>query len=95
VLEQDLPWLDKLVRANTPDRLPVVLSREEVRAVLAHMHGLPRLMALILYGSGLRLMECCRLRVKDIDFDRSQITVRRGKGDRDRATCCRRPPGSP
>lgn len=86
VLGQDLPWLDDLVRAKTPSRLPVVLSRDEVRAVLARMQGIPHLMALVLYGSGLRLMECCRLRVKDIDFGRSQVTVRRGKGDRDRAT---------
>ena len=86
VLGQDLPWLDDLVRASTPARLPVVLGRDEVRAVLAHMQGVPHLMALLLYGSGLRLLECCCLRVQDIDLGRSQITVRRGKGDRDRAT---------
>jgi integron integrase len=86
VLGQDLPWLDGLVRATTPDRLPVVLSRDEVRAVLARVEGAPRLMALLLYGAGLRLLECCRLRVKDVDFDRNQITIRRGKGDKDRAT---------
>ena len=61
VLGQDLPWLDDLVRARTAARLPVVLSRDEVRAVLSHMQGTPHLMGLILYGSGLRLMECCRL----------------------------------
>src|SRR5262245_40586218 len=86
VLGQDLPWLDDLVRAKTPPRLPVVLSREEVREILAHMSGTSRLMATLLYGSGLRLLECCRLRVKDIDFARSQLIVRRGKGDKDRAT---------
>ena len=66
--------------------LPVVLTRDEVRAVLGHMEGEPRLMATLLYGCGLRLLECCRLRVKDLDFGRNQITVRRGKGDKDRAT---------
>jgi integron integrase len=63
-----------------------VLTRDEVRAVLAHMHGVPRLMATLLYGCGLRLLECCRLRVKDVDFGRNQIAVRRGKGDKDRVT---------
>ncbi len=86
VLGIDLPWLDDLVRAKTAPRLPVVLSRDEVRAVLAHIDGDARLMATLLYGCGLRLLECCRLRVKDVDFDRNQITVRRGKGDKDRAT---------
>jgi integron integrase len=86
VLGRDLPWLDGLVRATRPTPLPVVLSRDEVRAVLSRMEGLPRLMATLLYGSGLRLLECCRLRVKDLDFGRSQILVRDGKGERDRAT---------
>ncbi len=86
VLGVELPWHDALVHARSPGPLPVVLTREEVRAVLAHMDGLPRLMATLLYGCGLRLLECCRLRVKDVDFGRNQITVRRGKGDRDRAT---------
>jgi integron integrase len=83
---QNLPWLDGFVRPKLPARLPAVLSRTEVAAVLAHMSGTPRIMATLLYGSGLRLLECCRLRVKDIDPIRNQITVRRGKGDRDRAT---------
>ncbi len=86
VLGIQLPWLDDLVHAKTPARLPVVLTRDEVRAVLAHMAGEPRLMATLLYGGGLRLLECCRLRVKDVDFGRNQITVRRGKGEKDRAT---------
>ena len=86
VLGRDLPWLDELVRAKRPARLPVVLARDEVRAVLSHMEGVPRLMATLLYGSGLRLLECCRLRVKDVDFNRNQTLVRSGKGDRDRAT---------
>ena len=84
VLEQDLPWLDDIVRAKRPARLPAVLSREEVRAVIRHIDGPPRLMALLLYGAGLRLLECARLRVKDVDFARNQITIRGGKGDKDR-----------
>jgi integrase len=67
VLRQDLPWLDGLVRAKGPARLPVVLTRVEVRAILSRLHGAPRLMTTLLYGSGLRLLECCRLRVKDVD----------------------------
>jgi integron integrase len=86
VLGIALPWLDDLVRAKTPARLPVVLTRDEVRAVLAKLDREPRLIATLLYGCGLRLLECCRLRVKDIDFDRNQIHVRRGKGGKDRAT---------
>jgi integron integrase len=86
VLGTDLPWLDDLVRARRPARLPVVLTRDEVRAVIRQLHGAPRLMAILMYGSGLRLLECARLRVKDVDFARRQITVRAGKGDKDRAT---------
>ncbi|MBM4243216.1 MAG: integron integrase [Deltaproteobacteria bacterium] len=86
VLGLELPWLDDLVRARGAERLPVVLSREEVRAVLSEMSGVTRLMATMLYGSGLRLLECCRLRVKDVDFGRRHIVVRRGKGDKDRVT---------
>lgn len=86
VLRRDLPWMHDVVRAKRPARLPVVLSRDEVRRILSRMDGVPRTMATLLYGSGLRLMECCRLRVKDIDFDRSQILVRSGKNARDRAT---------
>jgi integron integrase len=86
VLGFRLPWLDELVRARRPPRLPVVLSRAEVRAVLTCLHGPPRLLACLLYGAGLRLLEAARLRVKDVDFDASQIVVRQGKGDRDRVT---------
>lgn len=86
VLGIQLPWLEDLVHARSPARLPVVLTRAEVRAVLERMEGEPRLMVTLLYGCGLRLLECCRLRVKDVDFGRNQITVRRGKGDKDRAT---------
>ncbi len=83
VLEVDLPRLDA-VRAKRPERLPVVLSIDEVRTVLGGMRGVYRLMAELMYGSGLRLLECCRLRVKDLDFARGQIVVREGKGDKDR-----------
>ena len=83
VLEAELPRLDA-VRAKRPKRLPVVLSTDEVRAVLDRMTGNHRTMAELMYGSGLRLLETCRLRVKDIDFARGQIVVREGKGDKDR-----------
>lgn len=86
VLGQEIPWLDSLVYAKRSRRLPVVLTRDEVRALLEHLHGVPRLMALLLYGAGLRLLECARLRVKDIDFASNQIVVRAGKGERDRVT---------
>ncbi len=86
VLKMDLPWLADVERAKKPKHIPVVLSREEVKAVLAHLQGLPWLMASLLYGSGLRLMECIRLRVKDVDFGMNQIIVRDGKGKKDRVT---------
>jgi integron integrase len=86
VLEVDLPWLDGVVRARRPQRLPVVLTRDEVRAVLQRVEGTPRLMAYLLYGAGLRLLECCRLRVQEVDFASNQIVVRGGKGDKDRLT---------
>ena len=86
VLQQDLPWMDEIRRAKRPERLPVVLSREEVAALLAEMNGVTWLMASLLYGSGLRLMECMRLRVQDVDFLRHEITVRQGKGGKDRRT---------
>jgi len=86
VLEQELPWLDGLVRAKRPRRLPLVLTRGEVAAVLDRMRGAPHLMALLLYGGGLRVLECARLRVQDLDFERRTIRVRAAKGDRDRST---------
>jgi integron integrase len=86
VLGVDLPWLEGLVRAKPPQRLPVVLTREEVRTVLGKLDGVPRLMALLLYGAGLRLLECCRLRVHDVDFAANQIAIRDGKGNKDRLT---------
>jgi integrase len=81
-----LPWLDDLVRAKRPQHLPTVLTRDEVRAVIERLDGVPRLMALLLYGAGLRLLECCRLRIKDVDFAMNQITIRDGKGGKDRMT---------
>jgi len=86
VLDRNVPWLGDLVRAKRPGRLPVVLSRDEVVLLLRAMHGVSRLMGVILYGGGLRLLECAQLRVKDVDFDRRQLVVRAGKGDRDRVT---------
>jgi integron integrase len=86
VLKQEIGWLGEVERAKRPVKLPVVLTREEVEKVLGHMSGTPKLMASLLYGSGLRLMECVRLRVKDIDFAYAQITVRDAKGSKDRRT---------
>jgi integron integrase len=86
VLDIDLPWMNDITRAKKPQRLPVVLTVEEVRRVLARMDGQHGLMAELLYGAGLRLLECARLRVKDVDFGYRQITVRDGKGEKDRMT---------
>ena len=86
VLGRDLDWLDDVVRAKRPRRLPVVLAGREVRRLLDAMEGVPRLMASVIYGSGLRLMECATLRVKDVDLDRQEIRLRDGKGQRDRVT---------
>ena len=85
-LETPLPWLDGLERARRPVRKPTVLSRAEVQRLLAQMRGTKWLMAGLLYGSGLRLRECLKLRVKDVDFDYRQILVRDGKGAKDRVT---------
>ena len=84
VLGLDLPWMEGVTRAKRPQRLPVVLSRAEVDRLLTMIDGEVWLMAALLYGSGMRLMECMRLRVKDVDFERRQITVRDGKGAKDR-----------
>lgn len=84
VLGVQLPWMESVVRAKRPQRVPVVLSREEVNRLLAMLEGPVWLMAALLYGTGMRLMECMRLRVKDVDFDRREITVRNGKGGKDR-----------
>lgn len=86
VLRQQLDWMEDVIRAKKPRRLPTVLSRGEVQLLLAQMEGRPRLLASVLYGTGLRLLECLRLRVKDVDFARNEITVRNGKGGKDRRT---------
>ena len=86
VLETELPWLDNVERARTPKRLPVVLTREEVQGVLGRLTGTHWLIASLLYGAGLRIMEGLRLRVKDVEFSRREILVRDGKGFKDRVT---------
>jgi integron integrase len=86
VLSQDLGWLEDIVRAKRPRRLPVVLTRPEVKMLLGAIQGVNWIMASLLYGAGLRLLECLRLRVKDLDFGTNQIVVREGKGKQDRVT---------
>lgn len=86
VLETELPWLDNVERARAPKRLPVVLTREEVQGVLGRLTGTHWLIASLLYGAGLRIMEGLRLRVKDVEFSRKEILVRDGKGFKDRVT---------
>lgn len=86
VLEMELPWLDRVTRAKRSRHLPVVLTRQEVRRVLDEMNGVYGLMARLLYGTGMRLMECVRLRVKDVDFERLEIIIRDGKCAKDRVT---------
>jgi integron integrase len=86
VLTKKIGLVEGVVRAKRPLRLPVVLTKDEIKKVIDHMNGVPRLMAVLLYGAGLRLMECCRLRIKDIDFSRNEIVIRSGKGNKDRYT---------
>ncbi len=86
VLKQELPWLGEVVRAKKPARLPVVLSIDEVQRILNQLDGDVGLIARLLYGGGLRLMEGVRLRVKDVDFSRNEIIIRDGKGQKDRVT---------
>ncbi len=86
VLQLELDWLRGLVRARRPARLPVVLTRDEVQRLLRELTGVVRLMASLVYGSGLRLLECAQLRVKDVELARREIRVRDGKGRRDRVT---------
>ena len=86
VLAIELPWMEGVVRAKRPRRLPTVLSRGEILALLTQLDGRPWLLVSLLYGTGMRLMECLRLRVKDVDFARNEITVRDGKGGKDRRT---------
>jgi integron integrase len=86
VLGVDLPWVDDVTRARKPAKLPIVLSTDEIRDLLAQLDGVYWTIASLLYGSGLRLMECMRLRVKDVDLRARQIIVRGGKGNKDRVT---------
>jgi integron integrase len=86
ILGKDLEPIDRIERAKRPKRLPVVLTRREVTTVIEAMSGVPRLVCWLLYGTGLRLVECLSLRVKDIDFERNELTVREGKGAKDRVT---------
>lgn len=86
VLGQDIGFIENIYRAKKPRRLPVVFSRREVREIMRCLTGEKWLMANIIYGAGLRLMECLRLRIKDVDFAYNQITVRDGKGQQDRIT---------
>jgi integron integrase len=86
VLDREVGWLDGIVRAKRPVRLPVVLTRDEVRRLFAHLQGVPLIVCQLLFGGGLRLLECLNLRVKDVDLERNEITVRDGKGFKDRVT---------
>jgi integron integrase len=86
VLKREFGWLENVERAKKPTRLPVVFTREEVNEILSRLEGSTWLMASLLYGAGLRVMECHRLRVKDVDFGCNQITVSEGKGAKDRIT---------
>lgn len=86
VLGVDLPWLDEVVQAKRPWRLPVVLTLSEVRDLLLHVEGTAGLIAQLLYGTGMRLLEALRLRVKDVEFARREVVVREGKGNKDRVT---------
>jgi integrase len=86
VLERDLLWIGPVIHAKRPRRLPVVMSRDEVSVLLGRLTGPTRLIACLLYGGGLRLLECLQFRIKDIDFVRKEIRIRDGKGRKDRVT---------
>ena len=86
LLGVDLPWLDEVVQAKTPKRLPMMLTKREVRELLAQLNGPMWLIASLLYGTGMRLLEALRLRVKDVEFERRGIIIREGKSNKDRVT---------
>lgn len=86
ILEIELPWLDNVERAKTPKRLPVVLTQDEIQQILANLTGTNQLIVRLLYGTGMRILEALRLRVKDIEFTRKEILIRDGKGFKDRVT---------
>lgn len=91
VLNKQIDDIRDAVRAREKPRLPVVLTRQEMEQIFGQLSGVCLLMAKVVYGCGLRLSECLKLRIKDIDFERCTVTVREGKGDNDRETCSRRP----
>ena len=95
VLQVEMDWIEDFVRARKPERLPAVFTRSEAREILSHLTGSKWLMAALMYGSGLRLRECLRLRGKDIDFDRNIITARIGKGGKDRVRLLPQPVKAP
>lgn len=86
ILGREVGQIGNVIRASRPRHLPVVMSKDEVKTVISYLYGEKKIIATLLYGAGLRLMECLRLRVQDIDFEENQITVRNGKGDKDRVT---------
>jgi len=86
VLKVDPPWIEDIVRARQPKKLPTVLSREEIAALLARLEGTVQLVVMLLYGTGMRILECLRLRIQSVDFDLGVITIRDGKGRKDRTT---------
>ena len=86
VLEVEPGLIDGVIRAKRPERLPIILSRDEVRAVLGRLEGVPRLVSLLLYGAGLRILDALRLRIQDVDFARMELLIRHGKGGKDRRT---------
>ena len=94
VLDIDLPWLDNVNRPTSPRRIPSVLTKDEVAGLLAQLDGVTALLARLLYGTGMRLMEGMRLRVKDVDFDRHVIIVREAKGNKDRVVMLPRSPSA-
>ena len=97
VLDQEVPWLDDVVRARRPVRLPIVLTRDEVRSLLRQLRDTPRLMAILMYGSGLRLLECARLPVQDIDSSAARSSSAEARATRTGPRRCRRSsaPSSP
>ena len=92
VLKMDPPWIEDIVRARQPKRLPTVLSKEEVVALLTRLEGTTQLIVMLLYGTGMRILECLRLRVQDVDFSLGAITIRDGKGRKDRVALLRHTP---
>lgn len=86
VLNIDLPFLDDITKAKRPKHIPTVLNHSEIKQLFLHLDGIHLLMAKLIYGSGMRLMDCLRLRIKDVDFERKEITIRDGKGSKDRIT---------